>query len=89
MVSIPDCRAVETEASFKMADVMSSEDLLLHWGNCGLLIGAIFSGSIVGLSPKLLVKKPLVDQRSCHWGVDRPKCLLEWVTLITLWHQVF
>lgn len=80
------CRALETEAPFKMADVMSSENILLCWGNCGLLIGAIFSSTIVGLSPKLLVKKPLVDKRSCHWGADRPKCQLEWVML---WHRVF
>ena len=79
-------RALETEAPFKMADVISSEKLLLRWGNCGLLIGTIFSSSIVGLNPKLLVRKPLVAKRSCHLGADRPKCLLEWVTL---WHQVF
>lgn len=35
---------------FKVAAVMSSENLLLCWGNWGLLVRAIFSNLIVGFS---------------------------------------
>ena len=63
-----------------------SENLLLRWGNCSLLTGAIFSSLIVGFSSKAFFQETTVAKRSCHWGVDKPKCLLVW---IKFWHQVF
>ena len=43
-------RAPETETPFKVAAVMSSENLLLCWGNWGLPVRVVFSSSIVGFS---------------------------------------
>ena len=79
-------RALETEAPFKVADVISSKNLLLCWGNCSLLTGAVFSSLTVGFSSKAFFQETTAAKRSCHWGVDKPKCLLVW---IKFWHQVF
>ena len=76
-------RALETETPFKVAVVISSEDLLLCWGRWGLLVRAIFSSSVVGFSSEASWKET-VARRSYHWGVEKRQCLLVWKWF---WHQ--
>lgn len=63
----------DTKIPFKVADVMSSENLSLCWRILRLFIATLSSSTVVGFGTEASCQETIVAERSCHGGVDKQR----------------